>query len=148
MMRDVDVAEMDVSDELLDRFLRSEFAKLDVDRSGRLDLEEFSHYVTGMACFMRDELLAPKELQVGQIAARAAVESSTELCVLPPPRHTNAHGQLVSVVEAKRFGVFIEVPSGALPTARASRSPRAPRNGPRRCVSRLARPAASLPSLR
>ena len=105
--------ELRLSDELLDRFLRSEFHHIDVDRSGKLDLEEFTHYVANMACFRRDELIATNKQLVAQVAARAAVETRTPIAPLPPPT-TDAEGRKLSILETQRFGVRVEV-LGQLP---------------------------------
>ena len=114
MIKDINLEDLHVSDALLDRFLKSEWGRIDVDNSGALCLEEFTVYVTNMACFMRDEMLAPREAQVTQIAARAAVEASSGPVALPPPIPT-ANGGVASVIEARKFGVSVEVPEGALP---------------------------------
>ena len=57
MLRDARLERFECSPALVERYVQAEFDRLDTDKSGYIELTEFTKYVTRMTAWMRSEIM-------------------------------------------------------------------------------------------
>lgn len=110
------------TDALLEGFIDGEFARLDTDGSDGLTLEEFTHYVTSMTRWMRDELAVESNARsVFALLSSKAVEVSQPAVDVPPSLDDDDNSDVYFdasssrwVVDTRTFGIRVEIPKESL----------------------------------
>jgi len=110
MLKGLDRSALEVSEDMIERFVHTEILRADGDTNGTLDLHEFCKYISKLSRWARQQLLERNDRpQLVSVLAERAVETSME------PRPPSSDSDEVAVVRA--HGLSVRVPPTALPHA-------------------------------
>jgi len=111
LLKNLDRTKLEVSEDMIERFVQTELKSADADLSGKLDVVEFCEYISKLSRWARKELLEMnKRPQLVAVLVNRAVETT-----MPLAQPAADDGQPELVVTSRKYGLKLTVPQESLP---------------------------------